>query len=141
VPSDHAPLTRHLRVHRHRGHTVLEFHGEIDISAALEIIPYLDTVTGSPEPQIVIDLRPVEFFDCSGLRLLFRARRRVLAQDGQLHLVCTHPLTLRILKVTGFTGLLPPSASLDEALSRSDATGIASQRIGLQAGGEANLSQ
>jgi anti-sigma B factor antagonist len=122
VQSDPAPLTRHLRVHRHQDHTVLEFHGEIDISAALEIIPYLDSVTGRPEPQIVIDLRPVEFFDCSGLRLLYRARRRVLSQGGRLHLVCTHPLTLRVLKVTGFTALLPPSASLDEALSRPGAT-------------------
>ncbi|MGQ4389975.1 anti-sigma factor antagonist [Streptomyces sp. SAS_270] len=122
MQSDPAPLTRHLRVHSHRGHTVLEFHGEIDIGAALEIIPYLDSVTARPEPQIVIDLRPVEFFDCSGLRLLYRARRRVLAKGGQLHLVCTHPLTLRVLKVTGFAALLPPSASLDEALSLPEAT-------------------
>ena len=124
MQSDPAPLTRHLRVHQHLGHTVLEFHGEIDIGAALEIIPFLDSVTGLQAPQLVIDLRPIEFFDCSGLRLLFRARRRVLSQDGHLHLVCTHPLTLRLLKVTGFAGLLPPSASLDEALGRSESTGI-----------------
>ncbi|WP_405877539.1 anti-sigma factor antagonist [Streptomyces sp. NBC_01136] len=119
---DPAPLTRHLRVRRDRGHTVLEFHGEIDILAALEIMPYLDAVTGRPEPQIVIDLRPVEFFDCSGLRLLHRARNRTLARDGRLHLVCDHPLTLRVLKVTGLAHLLPPSATLDEALGLPEAT-------------------
>ncbi|MFD5626675.1 MULTISPECIES: anti-sigma factor antagonist [unclassified Streptomyces] len=117
-----APLSRHLRVHRHQGHTVLELHGEIDILAAVEITPYLDSATGGPTPQVVIDLRPVEFFDCSGLRLLYRARRRVLDRDGRLYLVCTHPLTLRILKVTGLAHLLPPSASLDEALARPEAT-------------------
>jgi anti-anti-sigma factor len=117
-----APHTRHLRVHRHRGHTVLELHGEIDILAAMEITPFLDSATGGQAPQIVIDLRPVEFFDCSGLRLLYRARRRVLARQGRLHLVCTHPLTLRILKVTGLAHLLPPSASLDEALGQPEAT-------------------
>ena len=101
---------------------VLELHGEIDILAALEITPFLDSATGYPEPQIVIDLRPVEFFDCSGLRLLYRARRRVLAQGGRLHLVCTQPLTLRILKVTGLAHLLPPSTSLDEALGQPEAT-------------------
>ncbi|GAA3835993.1 anti-sigma factor antagonist [Streptomyces phyllanthi] len=119
---DHpAPPTRHLRVRGERGHTVLEFHGEIDILAAMEIIPYLDSATARPEPRIVIDLRPVEFFDCSGLRLLYRARRRVLEQGGELRLVCTRELTLRVLRATGLARLLPPSASLDEALSLPEA--------------------
>ncbi|WP_327434027.1 MULTISPECIES: anti-sigma factor antagonist [unclassified Streptomyces] len=119
---DPAPLTRHLRIHQDRGHLVLEFHGEIDILAALEITPVLDSATGGHAPQVVIDLRPVDFFDCSGLRLLYRARRRVLARGGRLHLVCTQPLTLRILRVTGLGRLLPPCSSLDEALSRPEAT-------------------
>ncbi|MET8942698.1 anti-sigma factor antagonist [Streptomyces sp. NPDC004542] len=117
-----APLTRHLRIHQDRGHTVLEFRGEIDIAAATEIAPYLDRVTDRPGARIVIDLRPVEFFDCSGLRLLHRARGRVLARDGRLHLVCSHPLTLRVLKATGTARLLPPRPTLDEALGQPEAT-------------------
>ncbi|MFF3908062.1 anti-sigma factor antagonist [Streptomyces sp. NPDC001848] len=123
MEQDPAPLTRHLRIHRDRGHTVLEFHGEIDILAAVEIIPFLDSATIRRAPRIVIDLRPVEFFDCSGLRLLYRARRRVLAQGGTLHLVCTHPLTLRILRLTGLAAVLPPAASLEEILGESEAAG------------------
>ncbi|MGW7256689.1 anti-sigma factor antagonist [Streptomyces sp. NPDC054834] len=117
-----APLTRHLRIHQDRGHTVLEFRGEIDIAAATEIAPYLDRVTDRPGARIVIDLGHIEFFDCSGLRLLHRARSRVLERDGQLHLVCTHPLTLRVLKVTGMARLLPPRPTLDEALGQPEAT-------------------
>jgi anti-sigma B factor antagonist len=122
VQQDPAPLTRHLRIHRDRGFTVLEFRGEIDIVAAMEIVPYLDRATGRPGARIVIDLRQVEFFDCSGLRLLYRARQRVLDQDGQLHLVCAHPLTLRVLRVTGLSRLLPPRPTLDEALGQPEAT-------------------
>lgn len=118
-----APLTRHLGIHRDRGHTVLEFRGEIDIVATVEITPFLDAATGRPAPRIVVDLRPVEFFDCSGLRLLYRARGRVLARGGTLQVVCTHPLTLRILRITGLAELLPPSTSLEEAFGRSEATG------------------
>lgn len=117
-----APLSRHLRIHQDRGHTVLEFRGEIDIAAALEIVPYLDRVTGHPGNRIVIDLRQVEFFDCSGLRLIYRARSRVLDHDGQLRLVCVHPLTLRIMRVTGLTRLLPPHPTLDAALEQPEAT-------------------
>lgn len=122
VQQEPAPLTRHLRIHQDRGFTVLEFRGEIDIVGAMEILPSLDQVTGRPGARIVIDLRQVEFFDCSGLRLLFRARQRVLERDGRLHLVCTHPLTLRILRVTGLNRLLPPQPTLDAALEQPETT-------------------
>lgn len=122
MQQDPAPLTRHLRVRQSRGHTVLEFRGEIDIAAAVEIVPCLDRVTARPDARVVIDLRQVEFFDCSGLRLLYRARSRVLDHGGQLHLVCTHPLTLRVLKVTGLSRLLRPHPTLDAALGQPEAT-------------------
>ncbi|GAA3309231.1 anti-sigma factor antagonist [Streptomyces cinereospinus] len=114
-----APLTRHLRIRREQGHTVLEFRGEIDIAAAAEILPHLDEATARPGARIVLDLGPVEFFDCSGLRLLYRARSRVLAHDGRLHLVCAHPMTLRVLRVTGLHRLLPPLPTVDAALRQS----------------------
>ncbi|MEU7057186.1 anti-sigma factor antagonist [Streptomyces sp. NPDC046197] len=117
-----APLTRHLRIHRDRGHTVLEFRGEIDIAAATQIAPYLDRVTARRGARLVIDLSQVDFFDCSGLRLLYRARSRVLDRDGELQLVCAHPLTLRILKATGLARLLPPRPTLDAALGQPEAT-------------------
>lgn len=113
-----APLTRHLRVHEDRGHAVLEFHGEIDLAVADEISPLLDRVTGDPGARVVLDLSGVEFFDCSGLRLLVRARQRVLDGGGELHLVCTHALTLRVLRVTGLARLLPPRRTVDEVVGR-----------------------
>jgi anti-anti-sigma factor len=122
VQQEPASPGRHLRVHQDRGHTVLEFHGEIDIAAAMEIIPYLDHVTGHPDARLVIDLSRVEFFDCSGLRLLYRARSQVADHGGRLLLVCTHPLTLRVLRVTGLARLLPPMPTLDAALSRPETT-------------------
>ncbi|WP_229887310.1 anti-sigma factor antagonist [Streptomyces olivaceoviridis] len=115
------PLPRQLGMYPYRGHTVLEFRGEIDIVSATEIGPFVDRATDRPGARIVIDLRPVEFFDGSGLRLLYRARVRVLERGGQLHLVCTHPLTLRVFRVTGLARLLPPQPSLDAALTRSGA--------------------
>ncbi|MFG2679858.1 anti-sigma factor antagonist [Streptomyces sp. NPDC048392] len=114
-----ASPTRHLRVRHDRGHTVLEFRGEIDIASAAEIAPRLDHETGRPGALVVLDLGGIEFFDCSGLRLLYRARNQVLDRGGQVRLVCTHPLTLRMLRITGLAGLLPPCRTLDEALGVS----------------------
>ncbi|MER5835228.1 anti-sigma factor antagonist [Streptomyces sp. NPDC002130] len=117
-----APLTRHLRVRRERGHTVLEFRGEIDLAAASEIAPHLDRETDRPAARVVIDLSGIDFFDCSGLRLLYRARSRVLERRGQVLLVCAHPLTLRVLRITGMSRLLPPQPTLDAALEQPEAT-------------------
>lgn len=113
--------TPHLRVRKDRGYTVLEFRGEIDLVAATEIAPYLDAATAPPAPRVVIDLSRIEFFDCSGLRLLYRARGRVVDHGGHLHLVCAHPLTLRVLRATGLSRLLPPAPTLDAALERPGA--------------------
>ncbi|MFJ5997225.1 anti-sigma factor antagonist [Streptomyces sp. NPDC092370] len=117
-----APLTRHLRVHRERGHTVLEFRGEIDLAAAAEIAPHLDRETDRPAARVVIDLSGIEFFDCSGLRLLYRARKRVLDRRGYVLLVCSHPLTLRVLRISGLSRVLPPQPTLDAALEQPEAT-------------------
>ncbi|MDN0197712.1 anti-sigma factor antagonist [Streptomyces sp. S.PNR 29] len=116
------PPTRHLRIRQDRGHTVLEFSGEIDIVAAEEIAPHLDRETERDDARVVIDLSRIEFFDCSGLRLLYRARSRVLDRRGQLYLVCAHPLTLRVLRITGLARLLPPQPTLDAALNQPEAT-------------------
>ncbi|MFH8901288.1 anti-sigma factor antagonist [Streptomyces coeruleorubidus] len=116
-----APLTRHLRVRQEQGHTVLELRGEIDLAAATEIAPHLDRETSRRAARVVIDLSRIEFFDCSGLRLLYRARSRVLDRDGQLLLVCAHPLTLRVLRITGLSRLLPPQPTLDAALEQPEA--------------------
>ncbi|MBV2357262.1 anti-sigma factor antagonist [Streptomyces sp. J2-1] len=115
------PLSRHLRVHEERGHTVLELRGEIDIAAASLLAAELDRVTDPAGVSVVIDLTGVEFFDCSGLRLLHRARGRVVDRGGRLHLVCAHPLTLRVLRITGLARLLPPHPTLDAALAHAGA--------------------
>ena len=113
-----APLTRHLRIRRDREHTELEFHGEIAIAAATQIAPHLDRVTSRSGARVVIDLNGVDFFDCSGLRLLYRARRRTADGSGSLRLVCAHALTLRMFDITGLSRLLPPCPTLDAALRR-----------------------
>ncbi|UQT60915.1 STAS domain-containing protein [Streptomyces durmitorensis] len=111
----------HLHTYRTQGHLVLEFRGAIDISAALDMAPALDAHTARPALTAIIDLSPVDFFDCSGLRLLCRARRRILEHGGRLQLVCSRPLTLHILRVTGLLPVFDPVPCLADALGQPDA--------------------
>jgi anti-anti-sigma factor len=98
------------------GATVIEFHGEIDIAAAQQILPDLDAATAAPGQTVVIDLTPAEFFDAYGLRLLCHAERRVRERGGWLLLACPHPMTLRILHAGRLIGRFTPLTTLEEAL-------------------------
>lgn len=99
------------------GCTVIEFHGEIDIASAQQILPDLDAATAAVGQTVVIDLTPVKFFDCYGLRLLCHAERRVRERGGRLLLVCPHPMILRILRAGDLTSRFTPLAAREEALA------------------------
>ncbi|MEU4350792.1 STAS domain-containing protein [Streptomyces sp. NPDC023838] len=113
VLPDFAPPSRVYRTH---GHIILALRGEIDIASAVEIVPHLEAVTAPYEPKVVIDLTAVTFFDCSGLRLLSSARRRVTARHGSLTVVCAHAFTLRILAISGLGAVLRVVPTLEEAV-------------------------
>jgi anti-sigma B factor antagonist len=50
------------------GCTVVEAAGEIDLATAGFLAEHLDAATASDRPDVLVDLRQVEFFGCSGLR-------------------------------------------------------------------------
>ncbi|MEV6393236.1 STAS domain-containing protein [Streptomyces sp. NPDC051907] len=113
----HAPLPGpYGRVYRSGERTVVELHGEIDIAATTVIGAYLDVVSAIHAHEVVVDLTRVEFFDCSGLALLCRTRRRIAESDGRLWVVCERPAVLRVFRAGGVLALFGPVATLDEAL-------------------------
>lgn len=121
-PRELVPGSRHhharplLRVSTRAGVTIAELHGEIDIQAVQALRPRLDTLTGDGVGALAVDLRPIRFLDCSGLALLVRAHRRVTERGGSWALVCDHPLTLRILRITALAPVLGPAPTLEQAL-------------------------
>lgn len=90
------------------GRSVVELHGEIDLAVVLATTPRLYALTAAPAPQLVADLRPVTFIDCSGLALLVDIRARALASGGAFTLVCADPRVLRLLRITGLEDILVP---------------------------------
>lgn len=83
---------------------VVELRGEIDILTVPPLEARLDALTAGPRPDVVLDLRPVFFIDCTGLGLLCRTRNRVLARGGRLRLVSDSASFPRILRGTGLAG-------------------------------------
>ncbi|MGY6022587.1 STAS domain-containing protein [Streptomyces spinosirectus] len=98
------------------GTTVVELRGEIDLLTAVPLSARLDSLTAGSRPDLVLDLRPLIFIDCSGLRLLCRTRNRVLARQGRLRLVTRDRRFLRILRAARLTDVFEIHPDLSAAL-------------------------
>jgi anti-sigma B factor antagonist len=84
------------------GRAVVRARGEIDMATAGLLGSVLDTIR-RPEGcrRVEIDLGQVSFMDCSGLRELLRAKRRLRRQGGTVTLVACSPRVDRLLELAG----------------------------------------
>ncbi|MEU6478737.1 STAS domain-containing protein [Streptomyces sp. NPDC047017] len=95
--------------------TVVEVSGEIDMLTVDLLAERLEAATAAAGPDVLVDLRAVDFFDCSGLRVLCRAERRARERGGRLRLVLDDPRIRRLLRATGLLGRFPPLPRLPVA--------------------------
>ncbi len=75
--------------------TLVVLYGEIDLCTGPAITHRLDALTRTRDIELLIDLRPVEFMDMAGIRVLTRARTR--SRGGHLQLICTRPALIHLL--------------------------------------------
>jgi anti-sigma B factor antagonist len=94
---------------------VVEIHGAVDVATAPGVQVHLDAATHPLGARVIVDLRPVVFFDCAVLTLLCRAHRRIRERGGQLAVVCVRPWHLKILAAGGLDALFRPSVTVEAA--------------------------
>ena len=109
---EHPAANPHARSYALGPFTVVEASGEIDLATADALAEHLDAATGRPAPDVLVDLRPVAFFDCSGLRVLCQAERRAKERGGRLRLVSDRPRIHRLLRACGLLRRFPPLPGL-----------------------------
>ena len=105
----------YARTRVNAGFTVVEAVGEIDLATAGFLAEHLDAATASDRPEVLVDLRQVEFFDCSGLRVLCRAESRARERGGRLRLVTDAPRLHRLLRTCGLWRRFPPLLQFPES--------------------------
>ncbi|MGH1554903.1 STAS domain-containing protein [Streptomyces sp. L7] len=64
--------------------------------------------TAVAEPDVLVDLRPVEFLDCSGLRVLCWAEGRARERGGRLRIVLRRAAHRPAVARLGLLGRFPP---------------------------------
>ncbi|MER5601337.1 STAS domain-containing protein [Streptomyces sp. NPDC002265] len=92
--------------------TVVEVTGEVDIATAGLVAEHLTAAVSPPLPDVLVDLRPVAFLDCSALRVLCRAESRAVEHGGRLRIVSDDPRVHRLLRAAGLLGRFPPLPAL-----------------------------
>ncbi|MFF7468152.1 anti-sigma factor antagonist [Streptomyces sp. NPDC008092] len=105
------------------GTTVVALHGDLDLLAVPVLSAVLDHLTSGAEPDLVLDLSPISFIDCSGLGLLCRARNRVRYRTGRLRLVAPDDDFRRLLRRTGLGDAFELYPGLPDALAAEDVPG------------------
>ncbi|MEH0416555.1 STAS domain-containing protein [Streptomyces sp. B21-083] len=104
----------YARTYTHGPFTVVEALGEIDLATAGFLAEHLDAATSRPGPDVLVDLRHVGFFDCSGLRELCRADNRARERGGRLRLVSDTPRLQRLMRAAALLHRFPLLARIPE---------------------------
>ncbi|MFI9828995.1 STAS domain-containing protein [Streptomyces sp. NPDC051913] len=121
-PAYWAPAGGHTLLKDTNGLLIAELRGDIDLATAGGLRLWLDSVARLDAPGHVVDLRPVSFIDSTGLSVLLRFRRRVLAAEHGFALLCDAGQR-RLLRAHGTLDVLDPAATLSDALTRAGACG------------------
>lgn len=101
----------------HGDRTVVRIAGEIDAFTAPQLRQHMLGLTRDGHRHLVVDLDGVGFMDSTGLGVLIGVMRRLRDDDGSLRLVCTREQILKILRITGLTGVFPIDASVEAAVA------------------------
>lgn len=95
---------------------VLRITGELDAYTAPFLRDRMRDLTAVGVRHVIADLRQVDFLDSTGLGVLVGGLKRFREHGGSLAPVVTKSSILKIFQITGLTGVLPPRASVADAI-------------------------
>jgi anti-sigma B factor antagonist len=90
----------------HGSVTVAAIRGSIDSLTAEQLMAAFATTVTAQMPRLVADFREVVYTSSAGLRALLAALKDARRQGGDFRLAAVQPGVLRVLEMSGFTGIL-----------------------------------
>ena len=125
ITDDALAIPGQLEIQRHAdAHgVVLALRGELDLVSAPELEHKLREIEETPPGRIVIDLRNLDFMDCTGISLMIRARESAHANG---HLLALRRGPNQVQRLFQLTGLLDHFTFLDERPPGRDAPAVSS---------------
>jgi stage II sporulation protein AA (anti-sigma F factor antagonist) len=96
-----------INTRREGAQSVIEVGGEIDVHTCSELEEAVRSAFSASGNDVVLDVAAVGFIDSSGLRSLITLQQEAAAGDGGLRLRAPSRPVVRLLEVTGLTGMFP----------------------------------
>jgi anti-anti-sigma factor len=92
---------------------VVRATGEVDLATAAPLRAALERAATDPTVRLLVcDLSGVTFLACNGLAILLAAQSTMDERGGELRVVATKPIVLRVFALTGLTETLGVAARL-----------------------------
>jgi anti-sigma B factor antagonist len=95
---------------------VLQIAGELDAYTAPALRQRMLDLNADGVVHVIADMRQVDFLDSTGLGVLVGGLKRFREHGGSLALVVTKSGVLKVLQVTGLTGVLQARSSVPDAI-------------------------
>lgn len=102
MAASHGHVT--VSVERVTDTVVIRAGGGIDLATGPRLREALELAAADPTVRLVVcDLSAVTFLACSGLTALLAAKSTLGEHDGEIRVLATEPIVLRLFAATGLT--------------------------------------
>jgi anti-anti-sigma factor len=104
-----------IQVNQRDAVTVVSIDGSVDGLTAGDLLTALRSQVAASNTRIVADLAGVTYTSSAGLRALLETVKETRQRGGDLRLAAVRPEVLRVLELSGFTGILKVYPDVDAA--------------------------
>jgi len=97
--------------------TVVAVKGRMDVVSLPEFENEMEGLMAAGENNFIIDLGELDYISSAGLRSLLAMVKKLNIDGGKLFLASVKGLVQRVIKISGFTLIIPIYESVEAALS------------------------
>ncbi|MFI7340822.1 STAS domain-containing protein [Streptomyces sp. NPDC050085] len=95
-----APSAPLIETYERGERTCVVVHGEVDIDVTAALHEALNAALDRSATGLDLELEPLRFCDCAGLRVLLQVRRAALQAGKTVHICSAGPPLARLLRIT-----------------------------------------
>jgi anti-sigma B factor antagonist len=100
--------------------TTVHISGSVDALTSDDLQRVFSGELDAGRHELVADYGAVEYMSSAGLRVLLATVKQARARGGDLRLAGVQPEVLKVLQLSGFTGILRVFTTVDEAAASFD---------------------
>ena len=96
---------------------IFRLKGRLDSNTSPELEDKLSQAISGGSKKIIVDFENIDYTSSAGLRVVLKASRTLLHEDGRLILCAMHKYIREIFKTTGIDKFVQILDTMDQALS------------------------